>query len=41
MVLNPGVAWLLKPNKFNRGIGIHIFNNLDTFEALIKDYRNL
>lgn len=30
--------WVLKPNDFNRGRGIHIFNKLDDVKKLITDY---
>ena len=30
--------WLLKPTHLNRGRGIHVFNDLDTLNKLIKQY---
>ena len=30
--------WLLKPTYLNRGRGIHVFSNLDTFQKLINEY---
>lgn len=32
--------WILKPSGFNRGVGIHIFSNLEQLEKLITDYCN-
>ena len=31
--------WILKPTGFNRGKGIHMFETLETFDALVNDYR--
>lgn len=25
-------VWILKPTGFNRGMGIHVFDNLETFD---------
>lgn len=30
--------WVCKPNDFNRGRGVHIFNNLEQLKKLINDY---
>lgn len=30
--------WVLKPNDFNRGRGVHIFNTLEQLKKLITDY---
>ena len=30
--------WILKPTSFNRGRGIHVFNNLKKLKELIKSY---
>lgn len=30
--------WVLKPNDFNRGRGVHIFNTLEQLKKLIVDY---
>ena len=30
--------WVLKPNDFNRGRGVHLFNSLDQLKKLINDY---
>ena len=30
--------WVLKPNDFNRGRGVHIFNTLEQLKKLIADY---
>lgn len=32
-------VWILKACGFNRGIGIHVFNDLETMKKLIKDYK--
>jgi hypothetical protein len=34
-------VWLLKPAGYNRGIGIHVFDNLQTLDNLISDYKKL
>jgi hypothetical protein len=34
-------VWLLKPAGFNRGTGIHVFDNLQTLETLVTDYKKL
>ena len=31
-------VWLLKPTGFNRGRGIHVFNNLNQLEKLMNEY---
>ena len=33
--------WILKPTGFNRGKGIHMFETLETFDALVNDYRQV
>lgn len=30
--------WVLKPNDFNRGRGVNLFNSLDQLKKLINDY---
>lgn len=30
--------WVLKPNDFNRGRGVHIFNKLEDLRNLISEY---
>jgi hypothetical protein len=30
--------WLLKPTHLNRGRGIHVFRDLETFHKLIREY---
>ncbi len=30
--------WILKATGFNRGRGIHVFNNLEDLNKLIKEY---
>lgn len=30
--------WVFKPNDFNRGRGVHLFNTLDQLKKLIVDY---
>jgi hypothetical protein len=30
--------WVLKPNDFNRGRGVHIFKTLEQLKKLIVDY---
>jgi glutathione synthase/RimK-type ligase-like ATP-grasp enzyme len=32
--------WVLKPNDFNRGRGVHIFNKLEDAKRLINEYTN-
>jgi len=32
--------WVLKPNDFNRGQGVHIFNKLEDAKRLIAEYTN-
>ena len=34
-------VWILKPTGFNRGKGIHMFEKLETFDALVNDYRSV
>lgn len=29
--------WILKPNDFNRGRGVHIFNKIEEFRKLLQD----
>lgn len=31
-------VWILKATGFNRGRGIHVFNNLDDLRRLIREY---
>jgi hypothetical protein len=30
--------WLIKPNDFNRGRGVKLFNNLEQLKELIKEF---
>jgi glutathione synthase/RimK-type ligase-like ATP-grasp enzyme len=30
--------WVCKPNDFNRGRGVHLFNNVEQLKKLINDY---
>ena len=32
--------WILKPTNLNRGVGIHLFNDLNDLEKLLEDYNN-
>ncbi len=32
-------VWILKVTGFNRGIGIHVFNQLGDLHRLLKDYQ--
>jgi len=32
--------WILKPTSFNRGRGIHVFNNLEKLKELMNSYLN-
>lgn len=33
-----GNVWLIKPNDFNRGRGVKLFNNLEQLKTLIKEF---
>ena len=33
-----GNIWLIKPNDFNRGRGVKLFNNLEQLKELIKEF---
>mgnify|MGYP000912622754 FL=1 len=35
---NNGNVWLIKPNDFNRGRGVKLFNKLSTLINLIKEF---
>ena len=30
--------WLIKPNDFNRGRGVKLFNNLEQLKELLKEF---
>lgn len=33
--------WVLKPNDFNRGRGVHIFKKLEDLKKLITEYSSV
>jgi len=35
---NSGNVWLIKPNDFNRGRGVSLFNSLEQLRKLMKDF---
>jgi hypothetical protein len=35
---NKGNVWLIKPNDFNRGRGVKLFNKLSSLVTLIKEF---
>ena len=37
-MINGGNVWLLKPNDFNRGRGVTLFNTLNQLRQLLKEF---
>ena len=33
-----GNVWLIKPNDFNRGRGVRLFNKLDQLRKILKEF---
>ena len=33
-----GNVWLIKPNDFNRGRGVRLFNSLEQLRGLMKEF---